>query len=59
MTSLTLWLHTFLVNVQKKGSVRSATASARVLLGPVVYKLVAENKLTKGDVLTVAKLAGA
>jgi hypothetical protein len=42
----------------KRPSTRSATAAARVLLGPEVYALVAGNALRKGDVLTVAKLAG-
>ncbi len=37
---------------------RSATATGRVLLGPEVFALVASNQLKKGDVLTVAQLAG-
>jgi cyclic pyranopterin monophosphate synthase len=43
---------------QKPHTSRSATASARVLLGPDVFRLVAANRLAKGDVLTVAQLAG-
>ena len=43
---------------QKRDTVRSATAGARVLLGPQVCGLVASNQLAKGDVLTVAQLAG-
>ena len=39
-------------------SSRSATASARVLLGRETYELVAKNQLRKGDVLTVSKVAG-
>jgi cyclic pyranopterin monophosphate synthase len=42
----------------KKNSSRVAVASARVILGSPAFKLVFENKLKKGDVLTVAKLAG-
>lgn len=37
---------------------RTATAAARVVLGPEVFDLVARNQLKKGDVLTVAQLAG-
>ena len=43
---------------QKANTVRSATAAARVVLGPEVFRLVASNQLSKGDVLTVAQLAG-
>lgn len=39
-------------------SQREAIASAKVLLGPEVYKLVSANGIKKGDVLTVAQLAG-
>jgi len=42
----------------KRISSRVAVASARVVLGSPAFKLVFENKLKKGDVLTVAKLAG-
>lgn len=38
---------------------RTATAGARVLLGRRVFDLVASNQMGKGDVLTVAQLAGA
>lgn len=37
---------------------RTATAAARVLLGPAAFSLVAANAVAKGDVLTVAQLAG-
>ena len=43
----------------KAPSVRSATASGVVALGPEAFALVAANGLRKGDVLTVAQLAGA
>jgi hypothetical protein len=42
----------------KAASGRSASASARVRLGPAAYALVAANKMAKGDVLGVARLAG-
>lgn len=42
----------------KSSTIRSATASARVILGYHAFSLVAANKLKKGDVLTVAQLAG-
>ncbi|XP_077520134.1 uncharacterized protein LOC144129955 [Amblyomma americanum] len=42
----------------KPDSVRIATASGRVLLGKHVYDLVKTNNMKKGDVLTVAQLAG-
>lgn len=44
--------------LQKAATVRTATAGARVLLGRRVFDLVASNQLAKGDVLTVAQLAG-
>ena len=48
-----------MVDVGKKHPThRTATASARVLLGPTAYSLVAQNQIAKGDVLTVAQLAG-
>ncbi|MEW5307348.1 MAG: hypothetical protein WDW38_001266 [Sanguina aurantia] len=43
---------------QKADTARVAVASARVLLGPVAFQLVAANQIAKGDVLTVSKLAG-
>lgn len=42
----------------KNDTDRSATAVARVFLGPEAFPLVAMNQLKKGDVLTVAQLAG-
>ena len=48
-----------MVDVSDKiASSRSATASARVLLGRQTFELVAQNQMGKGDVLTVSKLAG-
>lgn len=43
---------------EKAATVRTATAGARVVLGPEVFDLVARNQMKKGDVLTVAQLAG-
>ena len=43
---------------QKPVTQRTASATGRVLLGPQTFALVAANKLKKGDVLNVAKLAG-
>jgi molybdenum cofactor biosynthesis protein MoaC len=42
----------------KADSVRTATASARVLLGQEAFELVQNNQMKKGDVLTVAQIAG-
>lgn len=42
----------------KQFTQRTATAAARVLLGPTAFSLVAANQVAKGDVLTVAQLAG-
>ncbi|WVZ85953.1 hypothetical protein U9M48_032808 [Paspalum notatum var. saurae] len=42
----------------KEDSKRVAIASCRVLLGKKVFNLVASNEIAKGDVLTVAKIAG-
>ena len=42
----------------KKDTSRIAVASAKVFLGPEAFHLVKENKIQKGDVLTVAQLAG-
>lgn len=48
-----------MVNVAPKADTRRvATASGRVLLGAVAFSRVAANSISKGDVLTVAKLAG-
>ena len=35
-----------------------AVASGRVVLGPAAFELVAANAVKKGDVLTVAQVAG-
>ena len=42
----------------KPESTRVATAQGKVFLGPVAFRRVLENKIKKGDVLTVAQLAG-
>ncbi|KAM7297493.1 cyclic pyranopterin monophosphate synthase [Ixodes scapularis] len=42
----------------KPGTVRTATASGRVLLGKKVFDLVKSNQMKKGDVLPTAQLAG-
>lgn len=42
----------------KHDSERVAIASCRVLLGQKAFNLVASNQIAKGDVLTVAKIAG-
>jgi len=48
-----------MVNVGFKGdSVRTAAASGRVILGKELYNLVLNNELKKGDVFSVAQLAG-
>ena len=48
-----------MVNVREKDSTnRLAVAKATVKLGRQAFYLVKENKLRKGDALTVAKLAG-
>lgn len=48
-----------MVNVgHKEHSRRTATASARVVLGKQVYDLVTSNLITKGNVQEVARLAG-
>lgn len=43
---------------EKSPTVRIASAEARVHLGPVAFSLVEQNKIAKGDVMTVAHLAG-
>lgn len=49
----------FMVDVsEKQPTLRQAIASAKVRLGGRVFELVQENKLKKGDVLTVAQIAG-
>ena len=48
-----------MVNVSAKtDTARVAIASGRVLLGSDAFSLVAANSISKGDVLTVAKIAG-
>jgi len=43
---------------QKEIQVRSAKASGHIRLAPDTLKIIEENLIKKGDVLTVAKLAG-
>ncbi len=43
---------------EKPNTVRTAVAAGRVKLGPEAYRLVRENKVRKGDVLSVAQIAG-
>lgn len=51
--------HASMVSVgHKEISHRSAVAQARVLLGSTAFKLVISNKIKKGNVFTVAQLAG-
>ncbi|XP_062091390.1 cyclic pyranopterin monophosphate synthase, mitochondrial [Humulus lupulus] len=48
-----------MVDVSFKGSTkRTAIASCKVILGKKVYDLVLANQIAKGDVLSVAKIAG-
>ena len=42
----------------KPGTVRTAVAAGRVMLGREAFQLVSENRIRKGDVLTVAQIAG-
>ncbi|MCX5709022.1 MAG: cyclic pyranopterin monophosphate synthase MoaC, partial [Candidatus Omnitrophica bacterium] len=42
----------------KSQTQREAVAQARILISPQTQKLIRENKIIKGDVLTVAKIAG-
>ena len=42
----------------KKVTHRVAVASGKILLGDIAYDLVSKNNIAKGDVLTVAQLAG-
>ncbi|XP_047179700.1 cyclic pyranopterin monophosphate synthase, mitochondrial isoform X1 [Vigna umbellata] len=42
----------------KESSKRNATAVCKVILGKKVFDLVVANQMVKGDVLTVAKIAG-
>ncbi|KAJ6810337.1 cyclic pyranopterin monophosphate synthase, mitochondrial isoform X2 [Iris pallida] len=51
--------HAAMVDVSsKEDSKRVAVASCKVLLGEKAFNLVAANQISKGDVLTVAKIAG-
>ena len=43
---------------EKPPTVRTAVASGRVLVGEAVFRLVEENKVRKGDVLSIAQIAG-
>lgn len=43
---------------EKSDSVRTAVAAGKVRLGPEAYQRVQENDIQKGDVLTVAQIAG-
>jgi len=48
-----------MVNVgDKEISKRNAKAKVNVLVGPEVFRLIRSNQIKKGDVLTVAKIAG-
>ncbi|RMF54482.1 MAG: cyclic pyranopterin monophosphate synthase MoaC [Bacteroidetes bacterium] len=42
----------------KMATVRTAVAAGRVLLGETAFALVAQNQIRKGDVLTLAQIAG-
>lgn len=42
----------------KTSSARTAVARGRVLIGEEAFRLVRENRIRKGDVLTVAQVAG-
>lgn len=42
----------------KESTKRAATASCKVILGKKVFDLVSANQMAKGDVLSVAKIAG-
>ncbi|MEZ4702087.1 MAG: cyclic pyranopterin monophosphate synthase MoaC [Rhodothermales bacterium] len=48
-----------MVDVAEKSiTARTAVAAGKVVLGEEAFRLVAENKIRKGDVLTVAQIAG-
>ncbi|KAJ3177729.1 hypothetical protein HDU87_004251 [Geranomyces variabilis] len=48
-----------MVDVSSKHiTTRTATARGRILLSALAFKLVSENAIAKGDVLTVAQIAG-
>ena len=42
----------------KPASARTAVAAGRVVLGEEAFRLVKENRIGKGDVMTVAQIAG-
>lgn len=42
----------------KEDTVRIATAQGHILMNPNTYKLIQAGQITKGDVLTVARVAG-
>ncbi|WP_457652976.1 cyclic pyranopterin monophosphate synthase MoaC [Rhodocaloribacter sp.] len=42
----------------KRATVRTAVAVGRVILGEEAFRLVRENKIRKGDVMTLAQIAG-
>lgn len=42
----------------KENTIRTASARAVVKVGPIIGKLIHENSIKKGDVLTVAEVAG-
>ncbi len=51
--------HARMVDISAKAaSVRTAVARGRVLIGEEAFRLVQENRIRKGDVLTVAQVAG-
>lgn len=43
---------------EKEPTIRAATASGRIILGKKAFQLVSLNQISKGDVFTVAKIAG-
>ncbi len=42
----------------KPSTVRTAVASGRVEVGETIYRLIEESKVRKGDVLSIAQIAG-
>ena len=51
--------HARMVDISaKQASVRTAVARGRVLIGEEAFRLVEENRIRKGDVLSVAQVAG-
>lgn len=43
---------------QKPDQVRTASASGKITLSPETVRLIRENEIKKGDVLTIAEIAG-